>query len=269
MALSSHPWERILRRKSHIQRLICVSHAALTLAAAALADGGAFAQTPPTGPAPALAQAGGCIGTQQASFERGLGLRWHRQPGVVILASEASPLIADAREAVDYWNRQLNDMNSGLRLGPVRVASNLTPEDGAYAKYLSRFALSRPHDIPELPPAKFEGYCGNIVVLLTGEDFISFARPILRYGIAFAGIKGAAHYPFTLPNVPRNVIAHEIGHAIGLRHNADGEMLMCGRPASCRPDAKYPSPEPRFFPLTEDEKELLRRRYPAGWTGGR
>jgi len=38
-----------------------------------------------------------------------------------------------------------------------------------------------------------------------------------------------------LPNVARNVIARELGHAIGLGHNSDPTMLMCGRPAPCRP----------------------------------
>jgi predicted Zn-dependent protease len=36
-------------------------------------------------------------------------------------------------------------------------------------------------------------------------------------------------YPLTLPNVARNVIAHELGHAIGLSHNDDPNYLMCGR----------------------------------------
>jgi predicted Zn-dependent protease len=31
----------------------------------------------------------------------------------------------------------------------------------------------------------------------------------------------------SLPNVPRNVIAHELGHAIGLPHNSDPALLMC------------------------------------------
>jgi hypothetical protein len=53
----------------------------------------------------------------------------------------------------------------------------------------------------------------------------------------------------SLPNVPRNVIAHELGHAIGLGHNSDPAMLMCGRPASCRPGL-FASQTPHYFPLS-------------------
>ena len=68
----------------------------------------------------------------------------------------------------------------------------------------------------------------------------------------------------TLPNVARNVIAHELGHAIALGHNSDPAMLMCGRPAPCRPVA-FASPNEHYFPLSPDQRALLLRLYPADW----
>jgi hypothetical protein len=65
----------------------------------------------------------------------------------------------------------------------------------------------------------------------------------------------------SLPNVPRNVIAHELGDAIGLARNSDPTTLMCGRQASCRPDL-FRSNRPRMFSLTEGEKRRLLTLYP-------
>jgi hypothetical protein len=75
----------------------------------------------------------------------------------------------------------------------------------------------------------------------------------------------SAHvYPRTIPNVARNVIAHEIGHAISLGHNCDPRMLMCGRSAPCRP-ALFGSKGARYFPLKPDEKAELKQMYPVNW----
>lgn len=59
-------------------------------------------------------------------------------------------------------------------------------------------------------------------------------------------------------------MAHEMRHAIGLGHNAEPTLLMCGRPASCRP-TEFQSDQARIFPLAPEEKELLLRMYPKDW----
>jgi hypothetical protein len=41
-------------------------------------------------------------------------------------------------------------------------------------------------------------------------------------------------------------------------------MLMCGRPAPCRP-AVFASDEPRVFPLTDAERRQLLGMYPPTW----
>jgi hypothetical protein len=77
-------------------------------------------------------------------------------------------------------------------------------------------------------------------------------------------IKNQRLFPLTLPNVARNVIAHELGHAIGLGHNDDPTTLMCGRPAPCRPGL-FAAEGAKYFPLSEVDKGNLRRMYPSTW----
>jgi hypothetical protein len=85
----------------------------------------------------------------------------------------------------------------------------------------------------------------------------SFRSPVGENSKRTVGIRATRFPPMSLPNVPRNVIAHELGHPIArLAHNGDPTTLMCGRPASCRPDVSR-SDQPRMFSLTENERRRL------------
>jgi hypothetical protein len=186
---------------------------------------------------------------------------WRTVPKIAVISPTGDSRLRAVDEAVAFWNRTLTEIGSGFRLGAVTRLARPIPEEAVQA--LGRSVLGSGGRAATFPPALSE-LPGDITIFLATSEFISFASPFNENSKRVIGIRAASSYPMFLANVPRNVIAHELGHAIGLRHNSDPAMLMCGRPATCRPDL-FQSDQPRMFPLRDDERSFLLTMYPAQW----
>ncbi|MFC1790857.1 hypothetical protein ACFL0I_00100 [Gemmatimonadota bacterium] len=173
--------------------------------------------------------------------------------GVVVVGSDASDgRLGAVREAVDFWNGEFARLDLQPPFGAVRFVPMDFSEE-LLASYSQ--AVLEGGRRPRLPDRVLE-LPGQFVIVLSDSPIISFAASLGRGDRWLVGIRTDQVPPLSLPNVPRNLVAHELGHTLGLGHNSDPTKLMCGRPALCRP-GEFRSDESRFFELTPEELRRL------------
>ena len=178
---------------------------------------------------------------------------------IILSPDEGDRRVALTRDAIAFWNQTLLTLKLRPRLveAGVIVASPMTRALETYARQISMRAEGlAPPDAGPTAPRDLINLHGDIVVLLSKQNIFSVTRAFdQRFFIVIQTDRVA---PLNSSNVVRNVIAHELGHALGLVHNGDQTTLMCG---PC--NSLVFGPEARaFLPLTSDDRARLLELYP-------
>jgi hypothetical protein len=180
---------------------------------------------------------------------------WKERPSIVTVSEESDPRLKAVYEARDFWNAELLKLGSSFRLGAVTHVGGHLDVKEFHPEF--RRVSHNPFSLPEM----LRKIDGDVIVALSDDSFYAFTIGWLSPKTILVGIQNEQTHPLTMPNGAANVIAHELGHVIGLGHNENPNALMCGSSPWCR----YDFSREAFLALTDHEKTRLIEMYPPDW----
>ncbi len=181
---------------------------------------------------------------------------------VVVSPSHTDPRLMMFREAVVFWNGVLADLDRETRLVETTLVAP-SPHERALENYTraiwQQAGRTRGGGTRPAEPAELKRLGGDVVMFLSQQPTMSFAWPLEHDGRYFVAIPVEPGARMSRPGLTRNVIAHELGHTLGLVHHTNPSVLMC---SPCRPLVGGAAPH-GFLPLTETDRLRLRELLPA------
>ena len=170
---------------------------------------------------------------------------------VILRPAESDGRVASTREAIESWNKVFSDLQLPTRL--VETTLVVTSRGARVLENYTRQVWQQagrvvPGGSGPDEPGELSSLFTSIVLFLAAQPTISFAWPVKGLPGHFVAISAEP--------VTRNVIAHELGHALGLTHLNDPGVLMC---SPCR--ASEIMPPGAFLPVMDADRQRLLELY--------